>query len=140
MSEFITKLEGFPSLEVSIIRATKINKVLKAILKLESIPKEDEFRFKPRSQELLEKWNKILAAADLPAPAANGVNGTAGDGAAGKTPEAADAAKAQTTNGVKEKAAGTKAVQPAEAPETEAKEEEPVVEEASLHLARREPN
>jgi len=38
MSEYVTMLENLKDLEVSIIRATKINKVLKAILKLESIP------------------------------------------------------------------------------------------------------
>ncbi|KAK1781119.1 hypothetical protein QBC45DRAFT_78409 [Copromyces sp. CBS 386.78] len=85
MSEFLTKLEAFPDLEVSIIRATKINKVLKAILKLENIPKEEEFKFKPRSQTLLDKWNKLLAgeatsaavlAADKEATT-NGVNGKA---------------------------------------------------------------
>lgn len=61
MSEFVSKLEGYADLEVAIIRATKINKVLKAILKLSSIPKEEEFQFKPRSQTLLDKWNKLLA-------------------------------------------------------------------------------
>ncbi|KAL2256827.1 hypothetical protein VTK26DRAFT_1062 [Humicola hyalothermophila] len=78
MSDYITKLEGFPDLEVSIIRATKINKVLKAILKLEKIPKEDEFKFKPRATVLLEKWNKILAAESGAAAAESGaaVNGT----------------------------------------------------------------
>ena len=64
------------------MRATKINKVLKNILKLDSIPKEQEFEFKKRSQSLLDKWNKILAADAAAAPAAptttstNGVNGT----------------------------------------------------------------
>lgn len=67
MSEFITKLEGYADLEVSIIRATKINKVLKAILKLAEIPKESEFQFKDRSKSLLEKWNKILESAEQPA-------------------------------------------------------------------------
>ncbi|OLN88767.1 hypothetical protein CCHL11_01831, partial [Colletotrichum chlorophyti] len=84
MSDYITKLESFPDLEVSIIRVTKINKVLKAILKLESIPKEEEFNFKTRSQTLLDKWTKILSGGDTgTAPAAsatpaptNGVNGT----------------------------------------------------------------
>ncbi|KAK3383394.1 hypothetical protein B0T24DRAFT_604795 [Lasiosphaeria ovina] len=81
MSEYVLKLEGLPDLEVSIIKATKINKVLKAILKLDNIPKEDEFKFKPRSQALLDKWNKLLTADGAPsAPAAsegtNGVNGT----------------------------------------------------------------
>ncbi|KAI9878261.1 MAG: hypothetical protein M1830_001440 [Pleopsidium flavum] len=61
MSEFISKLETYADLEVSIIRTTKINKVLKAIIKLSSIPKDEEFNFKKRSHELLAKWNKILA-------------------------------------------------------------------------------
>lgn len=97
MSEYITKLEGLPDLEVSIIRVTKINKVLKAILKLENIPKEDEFQFKPRSTALLEKWNKILAVDGAPAAAAptNGVNGTSS-----KSAEKKEEPKA--TNGVKE--------------------------------------
>ncbi|KAK9417231.1 hypothetical protein SUNI508_09035 [Seiridium unicorne] len=84
MSDYLAKLEGFPDLEADIIRKTKINKVLKAILKLHEIPKEAEHNFKPRSQTLLEKWNKILAAEPPPGEAAapaNGVNGTAGEGA-----------------------------------------------------------
>lgn len=71
MSEFISKLEGYADLEVSIIRATKINKVLKAILKLSEIPKETEFQFKDRSKTLLEKWNKILESAEQPSGAAS---------------------------------------------------------------------
>lgn len=80
MSDYLTKLEGFPDLETEIIKLTKINKVLKAMLKLDNIPKEDEFKFKPRSQTLLTEWNKTLAA-DEAAPAsggpeeANGLNG-----------------------------------------------------------------
>lgn len=66
MSEYVTKLEGHADLEVSIIRATKINKVLKAILKLDEIPKESEFHFKNRSQALLEQWNKVLESAAPP--------------------------------------------------------------------------
>ncbi|RKF81744.1 putative pwwp domain-containing protein [Golovinomyces cichoracearum] len=61
MSEFIEKLEAYTDLEVSIIRQTKINKVLKAILKLQEIPLEHEYRFKPRSQSLLDEWNKLFA-------------------------------------------------------------------------------
>lgn len=76
MSEFVTKLEGYSDLEVSIIRATKINKVLKAILKLSTIPKEDEFQFKPRSQSLLDKWNKLLAS-DTDTPSTSIVDGAA---------------------------------------------------------------
>ena len=83
MSEYLTKLEGFPDLEVSIIKKTKINKVLKAILKLESIPRGNDFKFKPRSQVMLEKWNKLLAAdAAANSQAANGVVGSAADASA----------------------------------------------------------
>ncbi|KAI1416000.1 hypothetical protein F5Y13DRAFT_141011 [Hypoxylon sp. FL1857] len=96
MSEFLAKLETFPDLEVSIIRVTKINKVLKAILKLDAIPKEEEFQFKPRSQSLLDKWNKLLAA-DTGAAPANGVNGDSAKGAKG------------AANGVKESSADHKA-------------------------------
>lgn len=78
MSDYLVKLEQFPDLETEIIKATKINKVLKAMLKLETIPKEEEFNFKPRSQVLLEKWTKLLQAEEAPASASveeNGVNG-----------------------------------------------------------------
>ncbi|KAL2685100.1 hypothetical protein Neosp_006196 [[Neocosmospora] mangrovei] len=73
MSEYVTMLETFKDLEVSIIRSTKINKVLKAILKLQTIPREEEFHFKDRSQALLDQWNQLMA--NEPAAAANGVNG-----------------------------------------------------------------
>jgi len=93
MSDFVTKLEDYADLEVSIIRATKINKVLKAILKLGSIPKEEEYNFKTRSQALLDKWNKLLAVDDTPAtPTANGV-------AEDAKPE--ETAATGSTNGVK---------------------------------------
>ena len=61
MSTYLNKLESYPDLEGSIIRATKIHKVLKAMIKLNSIPKDEEFNFKKRSVDLLGKWNKILA-------------------------------------------------------------------------------
>lgn len=95
MSEFVTKLEGYADLEVSIIRATKINKVLKAILKLGTIPREEEFNFKTRSQALLDKWNKLLAVdQDVPGPTTNGLKQDA-------KPDA-KAASEEAANGVKE--------------------------------------
>ena len=96
MSDFVSTLESFSDLAVSIIRATKINKVLKAILKLDNIPKEDEFQFKARSQALLDKWNKLLAVegavpaaavASAAAPETNGVNGAKTNGVKAKSEE-----------------------------------------------------
>ncbi|KAI0535744.1 hypothetical protein GGR58DRAFT_425723 [Xylaria digitata] len=120
VSDFLAKLETFPDLDVSIIRATKINKVLKAILKLESIPKEAEFKFKPRSQTLLDKWNILLASDGGPVPAtgssanANGVNGSSG---------AATKASKETANGVKEGTAESKTESEKNAPKSKSAEQ-----------------
>ena len=100
MSEFVSKLEGYSELEVSIIRATKINKVLKAILKLASIPKEEEFNFKPRSQTLLDKWNKLLATEQsTPAAATNGSSEAKAE------VDEAKPSPVESTNGAKEASA-----------------------------------
>ncbi|KAL9084040.1 MAG: hypothetical protein Q9165_008241 [Trypethelium subeluteriae] len=60
MNDFFTQLESYADLELSILKTTKIHKVLKAILKLSSIPKEDEYHFMDRSNRLLQGWNKVL--------------------------------------------------------------------------------
>jgi len=86
MSNFITKLENYGDLEVSIIRSTKINKVLKALIKLNTIPKDEDFNFKSRSVELLGRWNKAL-----------GADSTADDNAA---PSGMDKEDHPTVNGV----------------------------------------
>ena len=61
MSDFLSELETYPDLEGSIIRTTKIHKVLRQMLKLPSIPLDDEFHFKTRSVDLLAKWNETLS-------------------------------------------------------------------------------
>ena len=121
MSDFVTKLEGYADLEVSIIRATKINKVLKAILKLGTIPKEDEFNFKTRSQALLDKWNKLLAV-DQDVPATPTTNGVPQDAKPDTT------TSAESANGVKETSTGDKAEEDAA---TEPKEKGTEPEETS---------
>lgn len=60
MSEYFTQLEALDDLEQSVIRTTKIHKVLKAILKLSSIPMDEEYNFKSRSTALLTTWQKVL--------------------------------------------------------------------------------
>jgi hypothetical protein len=125
MSEFVSKLEGYADLEVAIIRATKINKVLKAILKLPTIPKEEEFQFKPRSQSLLDKWNKLLATEQV-APAT-----TATPAAAATTNGVSEPAKAEAEEAKVTPAASTEATNGAKDSSSEAKVEEkaPAVEE-----------
>jgi hypothetical protein len=60
MADFFTQLENYDNLEPSIIRVTKIHKVLKAIVKLVTIPKDEEYNFKKRSAAMLETWNKRM--------------------------------------------------------------------------------
>ncbi|KAK7208428.1 hypothetical protein BZA70DRAFT_273704 [Myxozyma melibiosi] len=66
MDKLFGKLENFQGLDLAMIRSTKINKVLKAIAKMTSIPLEPKYEFKSRSQKLLDAWN---AKFDLGSPA-----------------------------------------------------------------------
>ena len=109
MNEFFTQLENFADLELSILKLTKIHKVLKAILKLSSIPKEDEFKFMDRSNRLLQGWNRVLV----------GDEGKEDDGE--EKGEAANGEKAEAKeNGEKQDAEGDVSMQDAK--------EEPTVE------------
>ncbi|EDO01960.1 hypothetical protein SS1G_04435 [Sclerotinia sclerotiorum 1980 UF-70] len=113
MSEYVNKLEGYADLEVSIIRVTKINKVLKAILKLPAIPKEDEFQFKSRSQSLLDKWNRLLASEQVAPATAEG----AADGSRDESKEKDEPkADSMAANGISQH------------DETKAEEKSPVIE------------
>ncbi|KAI2724053.1 hypothetical protein CBS147318_984 [Penicillium roqueforti] len=83
MAGYFDKLEKHSDLEVSIIRSTKINKVLKMIVKLNSIPRDEEFNFRHRAMGILSSWKNILDA-DTPGPAdkdeKSAVNGAKEDG------------------------------------------------------------
>lgn len=111
MSDFLGELEGYPDLEGSIIRTTKIHKVLKAMIKLGSIPLDEEFRFKTRSSDLLGKWNEILSN-----------DTTAGDAGDKNTEAKGDDAAAVTMNG--EAKSTEEQAEKAEAGEAAAPEEE----------------
>ena len=115
MSNYIKKLENYEDLEVSIIRATKINKVLKALVKLNTIPRDEEFNFRKRSVEVLGKWNKILADSGEGEPA---------------TATEKDSKSTPTTNGVHEDSTEDKKEEVAPPAENEAKPAE-VVEKVS---------
>ncbi|KAL9036070.1 MAG: hypothetical protein Q9214_006298, partial [Letrouitia sp. 1 TL-2023] len=142
------ELETYRDLEGSIIKTTKINKVLKAIIKLPSIPLDEEYGFKERSIKLLGKWNEILSndAATAPAnkeeakteTAASTTNGNAaeskeksekGESAAPEN-EAKDEAKAENGAAVEEKKAEGE-VEATKEPETSEKiSDEPNIESA----------
>ena len=113
MSDFLSELETYPDLEGSIIRTTKIHKVLRQMLKLPTIPLDEEFHFKTRSVDLLAKWNETLS---------NDPNGGgAGDKDDEGKPEAS--ATAPATNGESSKEVEEQA-EKAEAGDAVAPEEE----------------
>lgn len=60
MASHFNKIESYTDLEVSIIRATKIHKVLRMIVKLNSIPRDEEFHFRQRAMDILSKWRNVL--------------------------------------------------------------------------------
>ncbi|KAJ6134271.1 hypothetical protein N7523_000593 [Penicillium sp. IBT 18751x] len=60
MATYFAKLEKHTDLEVSIIRSTKINKVLKMIVKLNTIPRDEEFNFRQRAMNILSSWKPVL--------------------------------------------------------------------------------
>ena len=93
MSDFLTKLEGLPDLEATIIRTTKIHKVLKGMIKLDSIPKDGEYKFKMRSVELFAKWSKILSDD-------GGASGAADKDEDSKMEDVKPRSEAATSNGV----------------------------------------
>jgi len=57
MATYFDKLEKHADLEVAIIRSTKINKVLKMIVKLNSIPRDEEFNFRMHSNGSLTNFS-----------------------------------------------------------------------------------
>ena len=126
MSGFVKKLENYEDLEVSIIRATKINKVLKALVKLNSIPRDEEFNFRKRSVDLLGKWNEIIRLAD----SNEGEASTAAEKDSKSTP---------TTNGVHEEASGDKKEDIASAAEPDVKPAEVMEKVAQIDATGIEP-
>lgn len=129
MSNFIKKLENYTDLDFNTIKNTKINKVLKALVKLNTIPKDEEFNFRKRSMDLLSKWNKMIdldttegepsSAVEKESkstPTTNGVHE--------EKPEVKEGAEASKETTTEENTAPKKA-EDSEVPPTEPKEPEP---------------
>jgi hypothetical protein len=60
VSDHLKWLEGH-DIDAEVIRHTKMHKVLKALLKLRSIPRDEEFSIRARSMKLLEMMNGRLS-------------------------------------------------------------------------------
>lgn len=118
MHENLTQLETYPDLETSIIKATKINKVLKGVLKLADIPREDEFKFKNRCTELLGKWTAAMSAEDSAPGEPAATNGVAHEEKATSESVVPSVEKGTSATGGEEAEAGVevKTTEPSDAP------------------------
>ncbi|KAJ5922701.1 hypothetical protein N7516_010404 [Penicillium verrucosum] len=121
MASYFDKLEKHSDLEVSIIRSTKINKVLKMIVKLNSIPRDEEFNFRHRAMSILSSWKNILDA-DTPGSAdkdeKTAVNGS-------KEEDSVETPKLETEE---EKEAESKSTKDVDSPMPDADEKAPELE------------
>lgn len=77
MEEHLSVLEQHQDLEPAVIKETKVNKLLKVILKIPSIPRDEEFKFKDRCQKLLDAWTAVLNGSEQAAQ--NSTNGATKD-------------------------------------------------------------
>ncbi|KAF1932440.1 uncharacterized protein M421DRAFT_54499 [Didymella exigua CBS 183.55] len=135
MADYLKQLEQHEDLEADIIKKTKVHKVLKAIIKLDNIPKEEVHSFKSRSTELLSKWNGALATADRESaekttPAAtNGVKADDEKSESAKADTPAVEKKEETTEedreGLKEEPKDETTAEPTEEKDEAPKEEAP---------------
>jgi len=121
MDKHLTDLERFQDLETEIIRESKVNKLLKVILKLKVIPRDEEFKFKERCTKLLAAWNALLAVDEpngTPAPPPNGVNDKGESTPAETKPEEEKEEPVANGKGEGAKSVETEGSAAAESPET----------------------
>lgn len=139
MAAHFDSLEEYKTLEPEVIKTTKIHKVLKAIIRLNSIPKDDEYKFKSRSQDLLTEWNKTLAAdvgADTEDTKANGVPADE-EPATTKEPEKKDDVSKveESTEGKKDEPSAAEVASKTDEPKIEVSSEVKSIEESPAAAA-----
>lgn len=57
-------VEEYDGMTAEHLRTTKIGKVMKRVMQLSEIPRDDEFHFKDRAEKLCAKWGAIMAGGD----------------------------------------------------------------------------
>lgn len=124
MNQQMKQLEQYLDLDAGIIKSTKINKVLKAILKLDEIPLESTYNFKDRSSHLLAAWAPALgldpstAGAEPSAPKEPTTNGVTHEKSEPEGPVEVPKEEPATTKDEPEPAAAAEPVESAETAET----------------------
>lgn len=95
-------VEEYDGMTAEHLRTTKIGKVMKRVMQLADIPRDDEFHFKDRAEKLCAKWGAIMAGSEAPKEAATEGSIDAvkenGDGAAHAEPEPKSEPEAPAAN------------------------------------------
>ncbi len=85
-------IEEYDGMTAEHLRTTKIGKVMKRVMQLLDIPRDDEFHFKERAEKLCAKWGAIMAGGDGHKEASAGEGSEPakenGDGSSHAEPEA----------------------------------------------------
>jgi hypothetical protein len=63
LDKTMKQVEGYEGITAEVLRVTKIGKVMRRVVQLPSIPRDDEFKFKERAEKLCEKWAAVFSAA-----------------------------------------------------------------------------
>ena len=53
-------IEAKGNLTTTVLLQMKIHKVMKAVAKLENIPRDDEFKLRERARAMYERWRDML--------------------------------------------------------------------------------
>ncbi|UZJ53786.1 hypothetical protein CBS101457_003106 [Exobasidium rhododendri] len=63
LDKTMKQVEGYEGITADVLRVTKIGKVMRRVVQLPSIPRDEEFKFKERAETLCEKWAAVFSAA-----------------------------------------------------------------------------
>ncbi|KAK6460762.1 vesicle coat complex AP-3 [Scheffersomyces coipomensis] len=96
------RLLDFP-ISIDLLRKTKIHKVLKCIIKDESLKYSDSFKLHERCQEVLSKWDSEIQTLKLEKSARelNNLNAGGGSGSGGNATSGISSIRGSPTNGAK---------------------------------------
>lgn len=62
LADLLTQLEGFDDLEAQVVSATKIHKVMRALINKPDLPRDQEISIRSRAYALLDEYNLTLLA------------------------------------------------------------------------------
>jgi len=63
LNKAMKQVEEYDGITAEVLRLTKIGKVMRRVVQLPSIPRDEEFKFKERAEKLCDNWAAVFSAA-----------------------------------------------------------------------------